>query len=137
VASQKIQALTEATSVAFDAVLPVVVTPGSTPADNKVTVANLRKSMIGTYSYTFTGDPYVRFNVPDVTVASDSKIVVSVQRPSTSLDSDNLGYMYIANVCNIIASTGFDVDIACLDWGMGDPTESNPTETIVLCYLIG
>ena len=136
-ASQKIQELTSAASVGFDAVFPVVVTPGSSPTDNSITVGNLRKSMIGTYSYTFTGDPYVRVRVLDVNVSTGSNIVVSVQRPSTSSDADNLGYMYIANVSNIVNATGFDVDIACLDWGMGDPTESNPTETIVLCYLIG
>ena len=134
--SKKIQELDAATSVLVNDVLPIVQVAG-TATDNKITVGNLRKSMIGTYSYTFTGDPYVRFRVLDTTIASDSKVVVSVQRPSIPLDADNLGYMYIANVCNIVASTGFDVDIACLDWGMGDPTESNPTETIVLCYLIG
>lgn len=131
----KIQELNNATSVVVDDVIPIVRVAG-TATDNKITVGNLRKSMIGTYSCSFIGDPYVRFRILDTSVVTDSKIVVSIQRPST-LDADNSGYMYIANVCNVVDATGFDVDIVCLDWGMGDATESEPFETIILCYLIG
>jgi len=115
--------------------LPIVSVAG--PTDNSITVAALRASMIGSSTVAFTdGDTFRRVTITDSSATTSSKILVTIQRPDTANDSLDYGYIYTVNVLNR-ATGSFDVDIACLDWGIGDATESPPNETITLCYMIG
>lgn len=115
--------------------LPIVSVAG--PTDNSITVANLRVSMVGSASVPFTdGDTFRRVTITDGSATATSRILVTVQRPDTATDYLDSGYIYTVNVLNRAAGS-FDVDIACLDWGMTDASEVPPNETITLCYLIG
>ena len=94
--------------------------------------------MVSSVAVAFTdNDTFRRVTVTDALVTATSNILVSIQRADTASDSVDLGHMYFANVVNRTAGTSFEVDIVCLDWGLGDATESPPNETIRLCYLIG
>jgi len=136
-ADLKIQQLAVATSAADSDVLPFVSNPGTTPADQSITVANLRKAMVKTASIAFTdGDTYRRVTITDSAVLSTSNIVCSIRRPNTTDDSADIGLIYISTVL-LVANGSFDVGVACLDWGMDDPTAVGVNETVTLCYTIG
>ena len=83
------------------------------------------------------GDTMRRVTVTDSSVTGTSKILVSVQRPDITSDSADAGYIYFVNVVNRTSGVSFDVVIICTDWGLSDPAEAPPNETITLCYMIG
>jgi hypothetical protein len=137
VADLKIQQLTTATAATEVAVLPMVLDPSGTPVDRSISVANLRKSWVATASIAFTdGDTLRRVTITDTNVLSTSNIVCTIRRPNSTDDSADRGYLYVANVVEVVVGA-FDVLVACLDWGFDDPTENPPNETVTLCYTIG
>jgi hypothetical protein len=81
-------------------------------------------------------DTFRRITITNASVLSTSNIVISAQRPAAITDDLDLGYIYAVTVINI-ATGSFDVLVAALDWGMDDPMEEPPQETIKLCYMIG
>jgi hypothetical protein len=90
----------------------------------------------GVASIPFTdGDTMRRVTITDANVNAGSRIVASVTRPDTADDSQDPGYIYIANVVRI-GTGSFDVLISCLDWGFDDPVENPPNETVTLHYII-
>lgn len=136
-ADLKIQQLTTATAATEVAVLPMVLDPSGTPVDRSISVANLRKAWVATASIAFTdGDTLRRVTITDANVLSTSNIVCTIRRPNSTDDSADQGYLYIANVVEVVVGA-FDVLVACLDWGFDDPTQKPPNETVTLCYTIG
>jgi hypothetical protein len=92
---------------------------------------------INAASIAFTdGDTVRRVTITNATVITTSKLVCSIRRPDTLNDSEDPGYIYIVNVCEILNGS-FDVIVACLDWGLDDATAYPPNETITLYYSIG
>ena len=136
-ADLKIQQLTAATAATDAAVLPMVLDPAGTPLDRSISVADLRKAWVATASIAFTdGDTFRRVTITDARVLATSNIVCTIRRPNSTDDSADRGYLYVANVVEVVAGA-FDVLVACLDWGFDDPTENPPNETVTLCYTIG
>lgn len=137
-ADLKIQQLATVTTLADDAVFPVVTSPGTTPADGSVSVATVRKAMVKTASIAFTdGDSYRRVTITDSAVQTTSNLVCTIRRPNTADDSQDIGVVYIVNVCNVAAGS-FDVNVACLGYGVDDIGNTGlVNETITLCYTIG
>jgi hypothetical protein len=89
---------------------------------------------ISEVSIPFTdGDTLRRVTVTDAAITAGSKIVGSIRRADTADDSADAGYLYMANVVRV-GTGAFDLLVACLDWGFGDPTENPPNETIKFQY---
>lgn len=82
------------------------------------------------------GDTLRRVTVTDAAVTAASKIIGAVRRPDSADDSADAGYLYVPNVVRVAAGA-FDLLVACLDWGFGDPTENPPNETVKFVYAIG
>jgi len=100
---------------------------------------DLNKNVImasGMSSIPFTdGDTMRRVTIPNPHVRTDSKIIGLVTRPNTVDDSEDAGYVYTYNVVSQ-ASGSFDLSLVCLSWGVDDPTEIPPNETIQFNYFV-
>jgi len=75
-----------------------------------------------------------RVTIVDATVTAASVIVCTIVRPDV-LASEDRGYIYVVNVVDRNVGS-FDVNVAALAWGFGDPTLQPPNETVILHYII-
>ena len=135
-ADSTLQALPAATALAAGDLFYVVQDPAGTPVDRKATVQVARAAMAGSVAVAPTdGDTYRRVTVSDATVSATSRIVGSVQRPSTADDSADLGWVYTSTIARVAAGV-FDVIVVALAWGTDDSVV-NPNETVTFNYVVG
>jgi hypothetical protein len=101
----------------------------------RLTRSTLERAQPRTASIAFTdGDTLRRVTITDADVVATSRIIHNIRRPDSADDSADAGYLYIANVVEV-QSGSFDVLIAALDWGFGDPVENPPNETVQFQYV--
>lgn len=90
-----------------------------------------------TASLDFTnGDTLKRFTITDAAAGTTSHILAVIERPNTSADSADRGYIYHVNIVNRAAGS-FDVLVNVLGWGFDDPDLNPPNETVTLVYALG
>lgn len=124
-ATVKVTDLTAATSVTDDDVFPFTDSPGATPASKKITVANLRTSLVGVNQLTLVGsktyDPASTTNgstwttTVTVTGAAVGDVVVGVAHSSIIVATWRLDAVVSAtNTVTVLATnnTGGTVDLA-------------------------
>lgn len=83
----------------------------------------------------FTGDTVARVTVANGVVSGSSKIVGTLRRPD-KVDSEDPGYIYVANIARQGAGE-FDLLVVCLDFSGNDPTLLGPNEDLVFVYTVG
>lgn len=82
------------------------------------------------------GDTVRRVTVTDTEVLASHMVAGSIRRPNTTDDSQDPGWIYHANVVEVVDGA-FDVLVAATAWGFEDPSPLAPNETVQFVYQIG
>lgn len=100
------------------------------------TISQTITNALSSTTVAFTdGDVSRRVTITDATVASTSKIVLSVRKPDSTDDSVDKGHFYDAQVVKIATGT-FDIVVTCHDGGYKDVASDPPNETITIYYIV-